>query len=110
MRRAKYKKHQIEKEIYEEHLRRREKIKKYTEAIKQERFPVDAEMLVNNYFKSFRKDPESATTMLENNPATFAPIQVDKIPPRFFGLVKSKPEDGVKVNKKLGKFLKNLKA
>ena len=48
--------------------------------------------------------------MLETNPATFAPIQVDKIPARFFGMIKPKPEDGIKINKKLGKFLKKLKA
>ena len=53
---------------------------------------------------------ESAKKMLENNPATFAPIQIDKIPSRFFGLIKAKPEDGKKINKKLGKFLKNLEA
>ena len=36
-------------------------------------------------------------------------IDFEKLPNKFFGLIKAKPEDGKKVNKKLGKFLKNLK-
>ena len=110
MRRIKYEKHKIEKKLYEEQIRRRNLMRKYIEAIKAEHFPVDAEMLVNNFFKTVRKDPDGAKKMLENNPATFAPIQIDKIPSRCFGLIKPKPEDGIRINKKLGKFLKNLKA
>lgn len=110
MRRVKYEKHKIEKKIFEEQQRRRDKMRKYIDAIRAKHFPVDADMLVTNFFKTVRKDPDGAQKMLENNPATFAPIQVDKIPSRLFGLVKPKPEDGIKVNKKLGKFLKKLKA
>jgi len=110
LRRAKYEKHKIEKKIYEEHQNRKEKIKKYIEAIREKAFPVDAEKLINNFFKTYRKDPVGAQKVLENNPATFAPIEIEKIPPRFFGMIKPKPEDGFKINKKLGKFLKNLKA
>ena len=110
LRRAKYEKHKIEKRIIEEQQRHRERIKKYVAAIKEKNFPVDAEMLVNNFFKTYRKDPIGAQQVLEKNPATFAPIQIDKIPPRFFGMIKAKPEDGIKVNKKLGQFLKKLKA
>ncbi len=109
LRKAKYKKHLIEKKIFEEHQNRIEKMRKYIEAIRQQDFPIDAEMLVNNFFKALRKDPDGAKKVVENNPATFAPIQVDKIPSRFFGLIKAKPEDGFKVNKKLGKFIKELK-
>ena len=110
IRRVKYEKHKIEKKIYEEQQKRRDNMRRYIKALKEERFPIDAEMLVNNYFKTFRKDPNGAQKMLENNPATFAPIQIDKIPARFFGLIKPKPEDGIKINKKIGKFLKKLKA
>ena len=110
MRRVKYEKHKIEKKIFEEQQNRRDKMRNYIKAIREKNFPIDAEMLVNNFFKTFRKDPEGAKKMLENNPATFAPIQIDKIPSRFFGMIKAKPEDGKKVNKKLGKFLKNLEA
>ena len=109
MRKAKAQKRRIEKKIYEDHLRRKERIQKYIEAIKIQHFPIDAERLVNNFFKTARKDPDGAQKILESNPATYAPIQVDKIPPRFFGMIKAKPEDGIRINKKIGNFLKNLK-
>ena len=85
------------------------KLNRLSKAIKEKNFPIDAETLVNNYFKTVRKDPEGAKKILENNPATFAPIQVEKIPDRLFGLIKAKPEDGKKINKKIGNFLKDLK-
>lgn len=110
LRKIRYQKHKIEKKIFEEQQQRREKMRKYIEAIKAQNFPVDAEMLVNNFFKTVRKDPEGAKKILENNPATFAPILFEKIKARFFGLIKPKPEDGIKINKKIGKFLKKLKA
>jgi hypothetical protein len=109
LRKVKFKKLKIEKKIYEEEKERKEKIRLYIQAIKEKNFPIDAETLVNNYFKTVRKDPEGAKKILENNPATFAPIQIDKIPDRFFGLIKAKPEDGKKINKKIGNFLKGLK-
>lgn len=109
LRKAKAKKRKIEKEIYEEHIRRKEKMQKFIEAIRAKEFPIDAERLVTNFFKTVRKDPDSAQQILENNPATFAPIQIEKIKPRFFGMIKAKPEDGFRINKEIGKFLKNLK-
>ena len=109
LRKAKAEKRRIEKEIFEENQHRKERIQKYIEAIRAQNFPIDAERLVNNYFKTARKDPDGAQKILETNPATYAPIQVDKIPPRFFGLIKTKPEDGIRVNKEIGKFLKDLK-
>lgn len=110
MRKAKSKRRKIEKALYEEHQRRQQRMKTYIEAIKAQNFPIDAERLVANYFKTVKKDPEGAQKMLENNPAVYAPIQVDKLPARFFGMIKPKPEDGIRVNKEIGKFLKNLKA
>lgn len=109
LRKAKHDKKKLEKQIYKEHLERKEKIKKYIEAIQAKNFPVDAERLVNNYFKTAKKDPEGARKILENNPATYAPIQIEKIQPRFFGMIKPKPEDGIRVNKELGEFFKKLK-
>lgn len=108
-RRLKAKKRKIEKEIYEEHHKRKERIKKYIEALQKKKFPVDAERLVNNYFKTARKDADGAYKTLVNNPATFAPIDVSKIPSRFFGMIKPKPEDGIRVNREIGEFLKKLK-
>ena len=110
LRKAKAEKRKIEKAIYEEHVRRKETMARFIEEIRKQNFPIDAERLVNNFFKTARKDPDGAKQILENNPATYAPIQVEKIPPRLFGLIKAKPEDGIRVNKEIGKFLKNLKA
>lgn len=108
-RRLKAKRKKIEREIYEEQQRRIDRIKKYIAAIEAKEFPVDAERLVMNYFKTAKKDADGAYQMLINNPATFAPIETSKIKARFFGMIKAKPEDGIRVNKELGNFLKNLK-
>lgn len=108
-RRLKAKRRRIEKEVYEEHQQRLERIQKYISAVKAQNFPIDAERLVVNYFKTARKDADGAYKMLTSNPATFAPIIISKIKARFFGMIKSKPEDGIRINQELGKFLKNLK-
>ena len=108
-RRLKAKRRKIEQQVVEEHQRRVEKKKKYIAAIEAKKFPIDAERLVNNYFKTSRKDADGAYQMLTNNPATFAPIDISKIKARFFGMIKAKPEDGIRVNKELGNFLKKLK-
>lgn len=109
-RRLKAKRRKIEQTIVEEHQRRIDKMKKYIAAIEAKKFPIDAERLVSNYFKISRKDAEGAYQMLTNNPATFAPIDISKIKARFFGMIKAKPEDGIRINKELGNFLKKLKA
>jgi len=109
-RKIKYKRKQLEKLIYEEHQRRIERAKAYISAIKEKSFPVDAERLVNNYFRLSNKDPEGSFKALTTNPATFAPIDFSKMKDSFFGLIKVKPQDGIRINQKLGKFLKKLKA
>lgn len=109
-RKLKYERHLLEKEIYEEHQRRLNRAKKYIDAIKAKGFPIDAERLVNNYFRLSNKDPEGSFKALTNNPATFAPIDFSKIKDRFFGLIKVKPQDGIRINRKIGDFLRKLKA
>lgn len=109
IRRVKFQKHQIEKRLYEEQQRIIAQKRAYVAAIKAKNFPIDADLLVNNFFKASNKDPENAAKILRSNPAMFAPIQVDKIPNRFFGLIKAKPSDGIIINKKIGKFLADLK-
>ncbi len=109
MRKAKARKHRIEKRIYEEHQKRKEKMQKFIAAIAAQNFPIDAERLVTNYFKTAQKDADGAYKILISNPATYAPIDVSKIPPRLFGLIKSKPEDGIRINKEIGEFIKKLK-
>lgn len=110
LRKAKAERRKIERALYEEHQHRQQRMKDFIDKIRLQNFPIDAERLVTNYFKTAKKDPDGAQKILENNPATFAPIQTDKIPPRFFGMIKPKPEDGIRINKEIGKYLKNLKA
>jgi len=109
-RKIKYKRKQLEKLIYEEHQRRVNRAKSYIKAIQEKNFPIDAERLVNNYFRLSNKDPEGSFKALTTNPATFAPIDFSKIKDHFFGLIKVKPQDGIRINQKLGNFLKKLKA
>lgn len=108
-RRIKAKRHYVERKMVEEHEARQAKIKQYIARIEEQKFPINSERLVVNYFKTSRKDPEGAREILINNPATFAPIEINKIPDRLFGLIKSKPEDGIRFNKIIGNFLKRLK-
>ena len=106
----KHQRRQIEKAIREEHFRRQERIRNFIAAIEKKKFPINATQLVTNYFKTAKKDNEGAFKALTTNPAVFAPIEAEKIKPRFFGLIKPKPQDGFKINKIIAKFLKNLKA
>ena len=108
-RRLKAQRRKIEKEIYEEHQRRLERKQRYIEAIRKKDFPIDAERLVTNYFRTAQKDPDGAYQVLINNPAVYAPIDNSRIKPRFFGLIKPTPQDGIRVNREIGDFLKKLK-
>ncbi|MBQ8869941.1 MAG: hypothetical protein IJ019_01020 [Alphaproteobacteria bacterium] len=107
--RLKAQRKRIERELYEEYQRRRERKLKFAEEIKKRNFPVDAERLINNYFKTSSKDEKGAYEALIKNPAVYAPIEINKIKPRFFGLLKVTPKDGIRENHRLGEFLKHLK-
>lgn len=109
-RRIKAQRRRIERELYEEFQRRHERKQRFIEALKKQNFPIDAERLINNYFKTANKDPEGAFRVLTTNPAVYAPIETNKIKPKLFGLIKPTPEDGIKENHRIGTFLKNLKA
>lgn len=111
-----YKEHKLKKEkkrlerkIYEEHQRRISLMNRYIEAIREKKFPINAERLVKNYFKTAQKDADGAFKVLTTSPAVFAPIEFDKIKPRLFGLIKVSPQDGIRFNKLIGDFLKKLK-
>ena len=95
--------------MYEEYLARKERQKKFIEALKKRNFPIDAERLITNYFRVAQKDFDGAYNALTKNPAIFAPIDFSKIKPRFFGLIKVTPKDGIRINEEIGKFLKKLK-
>lgn len=109
-RRLKAQRRRIERELYEEYQRRQERKQRFIEAVLKRQFPVDAARLINNYFKTAQKDADGAFEALVKNPAVYAPIEIHKIKPRLLGLIKPTPKDGIRENKRLGKFLKNLKA
>ena len=105
----KYQEKHIKKIMYEEYLARKERQNKFIEALKTKDFPIDAERLVSNYFRVAQKDIDGAYKALTTNPTIFAPIDFKKIKPRFFGLVKVTPKDGIRVNLEIGNFMKKLK-
>ena len=102
-------KNKIKKELYEEYLSLQERKAMFIEKLKQQNFPINVDALINNYFKAAQKDAKGAFEALTKNPAMFTPIEFDKIKPRFFGLIKVAPEDGIKFNQKIGAFIKKLK-
>lgn len=105
----KYQEKHIKRVMYEEYLARKERQRKFTEALAKKNFPVDAEKLISNYFRVAQKDVDGAFRALTSNPAIFAPIDFSKIKPRWFGLVKVSPKDGIRINLEMGNFLKHLK-
>ena len=78
-------------------------------AIQRKGFPVNATKLINNYFTLAKKDPEKAYQTLITNPLYFSPIQMDRLPKKFFGLIPPGPKEARAVNKRLATFLKHLK-
>lgn len=102
-------KNKIKKELYEEYKELQERKALFIQKLKEKNFPINVERLINNYFRVAQKDPDGSFEALTKNPAMFSPIEVDKIRPKFFGLIKVTPEDGIKANQKIGKFIKNLK-
>ena len=104
-----YQEKHIKRIMYEEYLARKERQRRFTEAVAARNFPIDAERLISNYFRVAQKDVDGAYKALTTNPAIFAPIDFSKIKPRFFGLVKVSPKDGIRINLEIGNFLKKLK-
>ena len=102
-------KNRIKKELYEEYQKLQERKQIFIKKLKEKNFPIDVDRLMNNYFKVAQKDAKGAFEVLTRNPATFAPIEFEKMHDRFFGLIKVTPEDGIKANQKIGAFIKKLK-
>lgn len=102
-------KNRIKRELYEEYLELQERKAMFIRKLKEKNFPVDVDKLINNYFRVAQKDPDGSFVALTKNPAMFSPIEFDKIRPKFFGLIKVTPEDGIKANQKIGSFIKKLK-
>ncbi len=104
-----YQEKHIKKIMYEEYMARKERQRKFTQALAERNFPVNADKLISNYFRVAQKDVDGAYRALCINPAIYAPIDFGKIKPRWFGLVKVTPKDGIRINIEIGNFLKKLK-
>ncbi|MCM1508791.1 MAG: hypothetical protein NC177_16915 [Ruminococcus flavefaciens] len=102
-------KNRIKRELYEEYMELQERKATFIRKLKEKNFPIDVDKLINNYFRTAQKDPDGSFEALTKNPAMFSPIEFDKIKPKFFGLIKVTPEDGIKANQKIGAFIKKLK-
>ena len=102
-------KNKIKRELYEEYMELQERKNKFIQKLKEKNFPIDADKLINNYFRAAQKDADGAFEALTKNPAMFSRIEIEKLKPKFFGLIKVTPEDGIKMNQKIGKFIKKLK-
>lgn len=102
-------KNRIKKELYEEYMELQERKALFIKRLKEKKFPIDVDRLINNYFRAAQNDATGAFDALTKNPAMFAPIDFDQIKPKFFGLIKVTPEDGIKANQKIGEYIKKLK-
>lgn len=102
-------KNRIKRELYEEYMELQERKNLFKQKLREKNFPIDTDKLIDNYFRAAQKDAEGAFKALTKNPAMFSPIQFEKMHPRFFGLIKVTPEDGIKANQKIGEYIKKLK-
>ena len=102
-------KNRIKRELYEEYIELQRRKEIFIKKLKEKKFPIDVDKLIGNYFKAASKDADGSFKALTKNPAMFSPIEIDKIRPKFFGLIKVTPEDGIKANQKIGNFIKKLK-
>ena len=83
--------------------------RKIVTAIERKHFPVNARKLVDNYFSLAKRDPDKAYETLTTNPLFFSPIQMERLPKKFFGLVKPTAKDAIAVNKQMASFFRSLK-
>jgi hypothetical protein len=102
-------KNRIKKELYEEYIELQERKAQFIKKLKEKHFPIDVDRLINNYFRAAQNDATGAFEALTKNPAMFARIDFNQIKPKFFGLIKVSPEDGIKANQKIGEYIKKLK-
>jgi hypothetical protein len=102
-------KKKIVKQYNEMKYMREKVINTYVEKLEKHKFPIDARKLMTNYLKAASKAPQKAFQTLTSNPAMFAPIEIDKMPKKLFGLIKPSPKDARNMNKKIARFLKKAK-
>ncbi len=104
----KHKMWQLAKEIQEAIKERNEIIDEIAIPIIKRGYPIDARKMAANFLRESKRNHEVAMNALFNNPANFAPIIIDKLPRKFFGLVRPNKKDAIEINKSLGRFLKKI--
>ena len=102
-------KNRIKRELYEEYIELQERKALFIKKIERKRFSGRCGAADRKLLSGAQKDPDGSFNALVKNPAMFSPIEFEKIRPKFFGLIKVTPEDGIKANQKIGHFIKNLK-
>ena len=86
--------------------RRKEIIDSFASKMAPENFPVNAERLFRNYLNMADLDAQKAWDVLIENPAFFSPIIVeDENGKRILSIADAKD-----INKKIGAFVKKIKA
>lgn len=84
----------------------KEIITSFAQVLKSQKYPVDEERLFKNYLKMSQADPDEAWKILISNPAAFSPLQVvTKEGKRLMS-----PKDAKELNKKMGDFIRKMKA
>ena len=92
--------------IREFQRQRRDLIRRFVAKMEPEKFPINAEKMFKNYLHMADLDAEKAWDALITNPAFFSPIIVEDANGNRIISV----ENAKAVNKKIGSFLKKIKA
>ena len=85
---------------------RKDLIRRFSSEIEPQKFPINAERMFKNYLRMADLDQKKAWDVLISNPAFFSPIIVeDKDGNRILSV-----SDAKDINKKIGAFIKKMKA
>ena len=86
---------------------RKDIVARFSAKLDAQKFPIDSKQLFTNYLNMAEKDPKNAWQLLITSPAAFAPLKtVDAVT----GKVLVPPMLALKINRKIARFIKSLKA
>lgn len=92
--------------IIEYQRQRKQLIDSFANQLDKQKFPIDAKRLFRNYLNMSDIDSKQAWNMLIDNPAVFSPLIVENEKgERVVSISAAK-----QINKKIGKFIKTMKA
>lgn len=90
--------------LQEKQSEQEELVNSYAQKIREAGFHVDANNLIQNYFKMLKRDKDEAWKVLTTNPAYFSPIITQNGEKQILS-----PAKAIDENKRLAVFLKGLK-